>query len=244
MSKNTVSQLTKILAIACCLTLLVGSLAYFTDRVNQTATANTVTAGIQPQQDPDVTPDDPDPDDPFTPPADPDDYLTEWWAYLNSKAIVNFNPGDKMTLSYILVNSGDTAMDIRETFVITSGETLSATPEFRLFNTISKDAAGATDGEAVVADESRIDDTHYKYVVPTYTLSSTSETVDSNPTQLGREYYLVFNKLADNDFQGVTCTIDYVVEAKQHTDPDTAWKDVATGTLTIGGQTINVVPAN
>lgn len=223
-----------LLALALVFTLLVGSLAYFTDRISKDASFSTIKGGVI------VTPD-PDPDDP-TP--DPDKLSTKW-ANVNAQALSNFNPGDKVDLSYKLANTGELAVDVRETFVITSSKAMKdGAPQFRLFSSVTPDAAGANDGENVVVTENKIDATHYMYTITAYSLNGSDETVSGvTATSVDKEYYLVFDKTADNSFQGATCTIDYLVEAKQHSDGADDWTTAATGSLTLGGQTVKAVPA-
>ena len=248
--KNIAFKANKIIVPLLLLTLLVGTLAYYTDRVSSTASVTTVSDGVDitPLPDPTAKPDDPtqpDPEDYEDPtPNDPDDDLANWWLYLNSRAKVNFNPGDKMTLDYILKNSGTLAVDVRETFIVTSTEPLSEKPEFRLFTSYTTDNAGAHFGDEVVVTEERLDDKHYKYTVASHVLSSESETIENNPVQEEKNYYLVFDALSSNDFQAATCKVDYVVEAKQHSDDADDWAIAATGSLTLDGFEIDVVPEN
>lgn len=225
-----------LLALALVFTLLVGSLAYFTDRISKGASFSTINKGGVI-----VTPD-PDPDDP-TP--DPDKLSTKW-ANVNAQALSNFNPGDKVDLSYKLANTGELAVDVRETFVITSSKAMKdGAPQFRLFSTVTQDAAKANVGGNVVVTEKKIDSTHYMYTITAYSLNGSDETVTGvNATSMDKSYYLVFDRTADNAFQGATCTIDYLVEAKQHSDGGNAdWVTAATGSLTLGGQTVKAVPA-
>lgn len=226
-------KISGLLALAMAFVLLVGSLAYFTDRVTKNATFNTATVSITP--------------DPETPPADPEhpeNKLTAKWLAVNATALANFNPGDKLDLSYKLANTGELAVDVRETFVITSSKPLSATPEFRLFSTVSTDTAGANVGGDVVVTEEKIDSTHYKYTVAAYTLNGSDETVSGTTvTAVDKAYFLVFDKTASNAFQGAKCTVDYVVEAKQHSTGTDDWATAATGSVTLGNQTIDAVPA-
>lgn len=257
MRKHSISRLNGLLALALVAAFAVGTLAYFTDRVTTSATVTTVVDGVNitPQPDPDVVPDDPTNPDPggFTDPTpdDPTDDLTNWWAYINPTAQVNFNPGDKLVLGYNLANSGTLAVDVRETFVITSSKPLSATPEFRLFTSFNKATNGCNTGVDVVVKEERIVENgatncyQYKYTIAPYTLSGSNETVGANPTFANKDYYLVFDKLSGNAFQGATCEVQYVVEAKQHTnnvDQDADWIVAATATMQLGGKTVNVVP--
>lgn len=223
-------KLSGMLALAMAVVLLVGSLAYFTDRITTKATISTIGA--------DITTD-------LDDPTYKDDLTAKWLAF-NAAPKSNFNPGDKVDLSYKLANTGELALDVRETFIITSSKPMSATPEFRLFNGATQDAdTKAYTGNGVVVTETKISDTVYKYTVASYVLSGSEETIGSNAKSVDKTYQLVFDKTAGNAFQGATCTIDYLVEAKQHSDGgDADWVTaVNSGTITLGGQTIPAVPA-
>lgn len=242
MSKKTLSG---ILVAALAVTMAVGTLAYFSDRATTSATMKTVTNGIE------VTPDaggattypDPDSGDPVGP-TDPD-YLTAKWASINATALANYNPGDKIDLSYTLKNTGDLAIDVRERFVVTSSVAMTdSAPEFRLFTSANADTNGAYTGSGVVGTEIKKSTTKYTYEVSSYTLSSASESITgSTATSAAKNYFLVFNKAAENAFQGATVTIEYVVEAKQHSSSSSDWTTAATATVTLGGDSYNVVPA-
>ena len=230
-------KISGLLALAMVFVLLVGSLAYFTDRISKDASFSTIGSGVV--IDPDPDPDNPDPD------PDPNKLSTKW-ANANAEALANFNPGDKVDLSYKLANTGELAVDVRETFVITSSTAMKdGAPKFRLLSTVSQDNAGANVGGNVVVTEKKIDATHYMYIITAYSLNGSDETVTGvNATSMDKAYYLVFDKTADNTFQGATCTIDYLVEAKQHSDGGNAdWVTAATGSLNLGGQTVSAVPA-
>lgn len=224
-------KLSGMLALAMAVVLLVGSLAYFTDRITTKATISTIGA--------DITTD---------PGTDYEDDLTAKWLAFNAAPKANFNPGDKVDLSYTLANTGDLAMDIRETFIVTSSKPMKdSAPEFRLFTAANQDTdTKAWTGDTTkVVDFDKISDTVYKYTVASYVLSGSEETIGSNAKSVDKTYQLVFDKTAGNAFQGATCTIDYLVEAKQHSDGgDADWViAVNGGTITLGGQTIPAVPA-
>lgn len=228
-------KISGLLALTLVFALLVGSLAYFTDRVADDATFSTASVSITP-----------DPDDPVPDPDHPENKLTAKWLAVNAEALANFNPGDKVNLSYKLANTGELAVDVRETFVITSSKPLTeGDPQFQLFTSFIKDDdTGANDGKDVVVTEQRIDATHYKYTIAPYTLSGSDETVaDATATSVDKAYFLVFDKTAGNAFQGATCTIDYLVEAKQHSDGASDWTTAAKADLTLGGQAVKAVPA-
>lgn len=229
-------KISGLLALAMVFVLLVGSLAYFTDRISKDTSFSTATVSITP--DPDEDPRDPD---------HPENKLTDKWAAINAAALSNFNPGDKVDLSYKLANTGELALDVRETFIITSSKPMSSTPEFRLFNGATQDAdTKAYTGNGVVVTEDKISDTVYKYTIASYVLSGSDETIGSNAKSVDKTYQLVFDQNAGNAFQGATCTINYLVEAKQHSDGgDADWVTAVNGgTITLGGQTIPAVPAN
>lgn len=227
-----------LLALALVFTLLVGSLAYFTDRVSKDASFSTIKGGVI------ITPD---PDEPDPDPDHPEKKLSTKWANVNATALANFNPGDKLDLSYKLANTGELAVDVRETFVITSSKPMKdGAPEFRLFLAATQDASSkAYTGKNVVTTEKKIDSTHYMYTITAYSLPGSDETVTGiSASSVDKTYQLVFDKAAGNAFQGATCTVDYLVEAKQHTDGgDADWVTAATGNLTLGGQAVKAVPA-
>lgn len=209
---------------------VVSMFAYFTDRV---ATNATVTVA---EKSADLTTD---PDDP-----NHTDDLSGKWAEVNAEALANYNPGDKVDLGFALQNSGSQALDVRETFFITSSVDLTeASPEFRLFKDAVQDAAGAWDGDNVV-DVELINGKTIKYSIPAYVLSSEDETIDAAPVEVDKTYELIFNKAAKNVFQAATCKVEYLVEAKQHSEdgPAGGWTTLETAEIQFGGQNVNVVP--
>ena len=226
---------------ACGMALLVciaAAFAYFTDREEATAT---VSAGTDKAVD--VTTDPTDPTDPGSTP-EYENNLSLKWATENAEALANYNPGDKIDLSFTLKNTGIEPVDVRETFFITSGKALTeSSPEFRLFKDAIQDAAGAWDGVDVINTE-LIDSHTIKYTIAPYALSSETETVGNYPVEVDKSYHLIFNKAALNLFQGTTCKVEYLMEVKQHFNdgPAGGWTTVETATIEFGGQTINVVP--
>ena len=83
----------------------------------------------------------------------------------------------------------------------------------------------------------------YKYTVAPYSLSGATEDLNGAEKEVDKTYQLVFDKASQNVFQGATCTVDYVVEAKQHTEGGEAdWVTAATGSVTLNGQDLSVVP--
>jgi len=209
-----------------------GTFAFFTDRVATDAKLSTSETTVDIVTDPDASN-----------PNHRDDLSAKWGA-VNATALANYNPGDKLDLSYELSNAGDLAVDVRETFIITSSEDMKdGAPEFRLFTGAAQNpSTGAWTGGEVVVKEEKLNDKQYKYTIAPYELSGAKETVAS-PSEMEKKYQLVFDQASLNQFQGASCTVDYVVEAKQHTaGGDADWVTAATGSLTVNGQDLTVVP--
>lgn len=228
MKKISIKRVNSILVIAIIFTLLVGTLAFFTDHAQGNATATT-SGGIVI-----VT----DPDDPTY-----EDKLQAKWAAVNAGPFKIFNPGDTADLSFVLANEGQMAVNVRETFVIKSNKVLSSTPEFQLVSVVAKDSNGAATGGTAVVTQTKVNDYTYRYDIAPYVLSGSNETISSNPTKLDRDYYLIFNAAADNDFQGATCEVYYLAEAKQYSSSASDWDIAEEGTLSLGGISVPVVPA-
>ena len=237
-SNSILSSKKTLLLLGLTLTLAIaGAFAFFTDKVTTKATLTTSEKSV------DITTN---PTDPSDPDYDPDweNNLSAKWEDVNATALANYNPGDKVDLSFALKNTGSQAVDIRETFVITSSKALTeASPEFRLFQEAIQDAAGAWDGQEVVSAE-LINGNQIKYSIAPYVISSEIEAIDNNPIEVEKDYNLVFNKAASNAFQAATCKVEYLVEAKQHSadGPAGGWTEVETATIQFGGQSINAVP--
>lgn len=221
--------------------------AYFTDRVTGngsiSTTDNSVDIDIDKPDvpDPDVPDPDPDGNNPFTPDPDPDNDLTEWWTYLNATALANYNPGDKIALDAKLTNSGTLDVDYRQTFVVTSSVPMTdGALEFELFSASNKETYGAWTGVSKVAGFA-IDTTKSTATKTVYSVAPAKLAVGATITP---DYDLIFNKAASNAFQGATVTVEYLVEARQANaaGADADWATVATGTVTIGGETVSAVP--
>jgi len=261
-------KLTALLALCLVFSVVIGTFAYFSDRVETNASISVVggdhdgdgtkdpVVDIEPDIDPDAEPDDPnkpDPDDPNNPyvdptPNDPDDDLTNWWAYLNSIAKVNFNPGDKMTLNFYMRNEGHLDAKIRETFIVTSEVAFTdaafkavaknsvfnpanTAPEFELCSAVKAGPFGgfATDAFSGMTF-TKLNDKQYKVTI--------AESAIAKDSFAAKKYYLVFDAYSDNIFQGAKVTIDYLAEAMQANGD---WVTAATATWTPSGE--KAVPA-
>lgn len=217
------------MSVVTVLSLMVGTLAYFTDRFDASATATAGTLVL------DVTD-------------------------ITTTNGTNLKPGYGAAFSFTLENKGNKSADILETVVITvmkgqNAMNLNATtPEFSIYpadavqmdankvvTSITGNALGTVSGNQIT------------YNVPQFTLNGGTGT-DSDEEETGvtvsskeSEYVLVFNTNASNDFQGLTLTLDYVAQAKQHRNTqdnnDGAWTKVKTETFNFtGGGSIAAVP--
>lgn len=105
MRTNSRKRLSVVLAVVCCLTLLVGSFAFFTDRatVDATATAGSLAVGL----------------------SEGDAAISDQLLLGGSDGIENYdeldnwNPGDSVTFSYTVSNDGNKAIRAEETLTLT-----------------------------------------------------------------------------------------------------------------------------
>lgn len=223
----TKKQITWILTIFGIIVMLIGTFALFTDRVDGGATARTADASDIIKVTPDGT---------EAGSEDPGAALEDLWKQKNPTDFIK--PGDEVNLDYELENIGKADVDVKETFILTSSQPLDpADPEFRLFLDASADKYGAMIGGTVVETEV-ISEYQVKYTVEPFTLKQgESKALD---------YKMVFNKYAGNAFQSDSCTIDYLVELRQHVDGIAAvdgWEDIQIDTISFAGHaSYNVVP--
>lgn len=235
-------RISLVLVVVCVATMLVGSLAYFTDRVDASvvATAGTLelelsnlstskTSDFKPGEGIDVD---------FT--------LT--------------NKGNKSTdvIETLVISSSALLTDNTD-----------GVAEFDLYHAADVDLvdgyATVKDGKEPLAarssggtytadkDEDGAEETYYtiKYVLPEFILSGTGlgaeVELDSESNAYGNakvsDYVLVFRPDASNDFQGVTVLIDYEAQAKQHRNTDaTTWDSLRTEISFAGDATHQSVP--
>lgn len=233
-------KLALILAVVSVFTLALGSLAYFTDRININTSFKTVKAddiiNVTPNDDKSES-------------EDPGEDLEDKWFDSNKDILVSdalVRPGDGYDLSYNLTNLGDD-IDVRETIMLTVLDYKDApmssmdtdAPEWRLFSTYDTDKYGAKEGDEVIATESRPANHQVKYSIAPFVLSADETKALS--------YQLILDKYAGNEFQGSVCKVEYLVEMRQHTDglaADEGWEPLLTADITFGGQNdYKAVPA-
>lgn len=229
-----------ILALLAVGVMFVGSLAYFTDKV--TGQAEFTVMSAEEGVDIDPEPENPDPE-PGDPDPLPDESLEDWWKRLNEDELKNFNPGDRIRLTYNVKNSGKLAVDFRETITLTSDKPLNAeskdVKEFQLVEgKITKDTAGACEVTGSEAPTSVTPDNFtVTYTLPAFSLKGSAEGAEeiAGITETSKEilHNVVFYKLAGNNFQNAHLKITYLIEARQHMS-GAEWEVFQTETLEVG----------
>lgn len=217
-----------VMSVVTVLSLMVGTLAYFTDRFDASATATAGTLVLD---------------------------LTD----IETTNGTNLKPGYGAAFSFTLSNDGNKSADVLETIVVTvmkgqNAMNLNASaPEFSIYPA----SAVQMDGNNVVTSITgsalgTVSGNKITYAVPQFTLNGGTGTA-SDEKEAGvsvsskeSEYVLVFNTNAGNDFQGLTLTLDYEAQAKQHrntqADNAGAWTKVKSETVNFAGSSIKAVP--
>lgn len=197
-------RLTKVFALLCCVSMLVGSFAFFTDRVSQDVRASAGNIDLV-----------------FTDISSSasgangirsnNEFARDavWGSSIvRNRAVIN--PGDYFDLSYALMNTGSKSMDVRQQLVLTSSKSLTAdAEEYRLTITGGKNAT------AVVGDLSG-DRKSITYDLKDIVLSGSVEQEDgalADPRYIVRLDFLLD---AANEFAGSGITVTYKAMAKQH----------------------------
>lgn len=262
-------RLSKIMAGAMALCLLVGTFAYFTDRVEHKATGTSGNVQIE----------------------------STAFAGANAANVLvdrdgndNLNPGDVRDLTFTVSNMGNKAVDIRHTIKLTAtdkaGADLALTEEagqaefdiYKAGDVTYTDKAGyviAENVKPVFSSDSVTNTLGASRTLTgntiTYTFADTtllgkegaanSERVenaalaadtdvegfiDVNDTKdaVTYKYVLVFRNTSLNKFMNSGIQIDMVVEAKQHYNTNDTWATVAVQEFTAGNLTINAVPTH
>lgn len=262
-------RLSKIMAGAMALCLLVGTFAYFTDRVEHKATGTSGNVQIE---------------------------STAFAGANNANVLVdrdgndNLNPGDVRDLTFTVSNMGNKAVDIRHTIKLTvldqAKNALALTEEagqaefdiYKAGDVTYTDKAGyviAENAKPVFSSDSVTDTLGASRTLTgntiTYTFADTTllgkegaanseraenaaltaDTdvagfIDVNDTKdaVTYKYVLVFRNTSLNKFMNSGIQIDMVVEAKQHYNTNDTWATVAVQEFTAGNLTINAVPTH
>lgn len=212
-----------VLAFATVAALAVGTFAFFTDRVqaNATATAGTLELSL-------TTP-------------------------TLSKA-TGLKPGTGCKVDFTLSNLGNKSADVKEVLVLRSPVAMTAgAEEFDLY--LASDVTLAADGKVTVKDGKSpvaaravaTDGKSITYTIPEFILNGTGDGKEEESGAVGiaktSSYVLVFQPTAGNDFQGISVTLDYLAQAKQHRNTNVAtWADVAKESISFAGGNVNAVP--
>lgn len=217
-------------ALAACM-LMVGSFAYFTDRVstNASATAGTVTL-----------------------------HLTDNINLLDADGKDIYNPGDMRTADFAVENTGNKSVDVRSTIKVTSTEamdTAAAQAEYELYNASDVELvegkgyapkAGATPvADRTISDDGKV----ITYDIPDYVLNGNENLAEQemedgiNTDSHDYNYVLVFKGASANKFQNSGVKLDVLVEAKQHRNTSAGWEVVAQESYTAGSINQDAVPA-
>ena len=233
-SKRAISIM---LVLSMIMTLLVGTTAWFTDRVSTGAsgTAGTLTIDV---------------DDSGINLKDND-----------GKDILN--PGDMRKVVYVVSNTGNKSADIKETIVLSVydklGQSLNLSDtqsEFEIYNATDVtfvDNRGYIPNEgAEPLQVKSLNENVITYDIPVYTLNGSTNFDDNNreieaditSDKHSSDYVLVFKNLAGNAFQGSVLKLDLIVEAKQHRNTESVlWSEVSSQTYILSnGNTVYIVP--
>ena len=263
-NKNFRKNVTKGAAIACAAVMAVGSLAYFSDRVEVQATGKSGNVQIE---------------------------TTAFAGASAANVLVdrdgqdNLNPGDVRDLTFTVSNEGNKAVDLRHTIKLTvkdgAGAALNLTEidgqaEFDIYakgDVTYTPAAGyvITPGKKPIFSTSTYadatgmgvkrtvtDNTITYYFADTTllgkngvanaervensTLTASTDVagqidVDDNKDSVTYEYVLVYRNTTLNKFMNSGIQVDMVVEAKQHYNTNSDWTTVATQSFTAGNLT-------
>lgn len=194
------------MAVVCCLTLLVASLAFFTDKANVSATGTAGNIDLE-----------------FVDASEANPAQSNTQAEVWTKGIVKtgdvMNPGDTYDLSYTLSNDGSKSIDVKHQFVIESNVALS-----------SADAGEYTivvDGKTLTGALSNEGKT-LTYDMTEYDVLKGSVEQDGEDS-ITYDTTLTFSKEAKNAFMNNQITVTLTVWAKQHRNTtDADWASVAT----------------
>lgn len=198
-----------VLALATVAALAVGTFAFFTDRVQAKAEAKAGTLELALSQ-------------------------------VTLSKSTGLKPGTGCKVDFTLSNLGNKSADVKEVLILRSPKAMNTTtPEFDLY--MASDVTLDADGKAtikanatpvatrVVAQDSK----SITYTIDEFILNGTGAGAETEGTAVGiskaSSYVLVFSSTAGNDFQGITVTLDYLAQAKQHRNTNAAtWETVLT----------------
>jgi predicted ribosomally synthesized peptide with SipW-like signal peptide len=223
MKKRMTKILALVLAIATVAALAVGTFAFFTDRVQAKAEAKAGTLELALSQ-------------------------------VTLSKSTGLKPGTGCKVDFTLSNLGNKSADVKEVLVLRSPVAMTAgAEEFDLY--LASDVTLAADGKVTVKDGKSpvparavaTDGKSITYTIPEFILNGTGDGKEEESGAVGiaktSSYVLVFQPTAGNDFQGISVTLDYLAQAKQHRNTNAAtWADVAKESISFAGGNVNAVP--
>lgn len=226
------SRISKVLALACALIMVVGSFAFFTDRaeIDGTAKAGNLAIGLEEST------------------ISADLKLGGDTDISNSAVVDNWNPGDSVNFNYEVTNEGNKAIRVQDTLTLTvkgKGGTygLFDVNDGPMFTIACSDANGTAMTYAP-DPESKLDAATNTwtlvYHINEYALSADGENaeklttaanvvaaagngmnaVNATNSSTTRTYKLVFNPDATNEYQDAEITIVAHVDAIQYANTD------------------------
>lgn len=194
-------RITKILAGAMALCLMVGTFAFFTDRETHDAGATAGNINLV-----------------FTDVSDAAAHKaagqtnTDSQVWTDSKITKDgdiMNPGDKFDMGYKLTNTGNKSIDVRQQLTLTSSVEMTADAEEYTLKC----------GNVTITPTVSDDKTSITYAIPDIILNGTIETEEDGVAQTaGQDYdlYLDFAIAAANKFMNSTVSVQLDIMAKQH----------------------------
>jgi len=209
MKKNTRKRISIALAVVCCLSLMVGSFAFFTDRADADASATAgnidlVFTDLSKAAEHKV--------------ASQTNTLDNVWTDGEISADI-MNPGDNFDLGYKVANTGSKSIDVKQQIVLTSDVAL--TDDAEEYKIVFADGTTVT---PVKSD----DDLTLTYELPQIVLSGSVED-DGDSAEKEYDLYLAFDRLAKNKFMDSTVTVELDIQAKQHRNTEASdWVEWAT----------------
>lgn len=209
-----------VLAIATVAALAVGTFAFFTDRVQAKAEAKAGTLELALSQ-------------------------------VTLSKSTGLKPGTGCKVDFTLSNLGNKSADVKEVLILRSPKAMNTTtPEFDLY--MASDVTLDADGKATIkanATPVAVRDVadnglSITYTIPEFILNGTGNGKEEESGAVGTSkassYVLVFNSTAGNDFQGISVTLDYLAQAKQHRNTNAAtWETLMTGTIVDANSAFN-----
>ena len=207
-------RLTIVMAVVCCMALMVGTMAFFTDRAdaNTEATAgniNLVFTDLSAASEHKVT--------------GQTNTVDKVWTDANPLCGDIMNPGDNFDMGYKVANTGSKSIDVKQQIVLTSSVALTdSAEEYKI-------VIAGQDITPVKSNENKT----LTYELAQIVLSGSVEE-DGTSTEQEYDVYLAFDRLAKNKFMDSTVTVELDIQAKQHRNTTTGdWVEWASYDTTV-----------